>query len=155
MPPTLMCCPKHWIDYLAAFLTPTIAITLALVAFLQWRTTERQRKHQIFDRYLENYHLVSAAIASVFQKGFADDHVIETMWRARDDSRLYLSETVVEFVEQLHKDVLKSATINERIATLDKESSELSDLQQQRTDLFTTITTTKPHIVYRPYMESD
>ncbi len=46
-------CEKDWIDVFSALLTPTIAIVVAIIAFLQWRTAEINRRQQLFDkRYL-------------------------------------------------------------------------------------------------------
>lgn len=41
---------KDWIDILTALLTPTIAIAIVIIAYLQWRTSEEQRKQQLFDK---------------------------------------------------------------------------------------------------------
>ncbi len=39
-----------WIDIFTALLTPTIAIGVMVIAFLQWQTAENLRKQQLFDK---------------------------------------------------------------------------------------------------------
>jgi hypothetical protein len=39
-----------WILVLSALLTPAIAVAVGCVAFLQWRTAERKRRQELFDK---------------------------------------------------------------------------------------------------------
>jgi hypothetical protein len=38
------------VSTLDALLTPVIGVTVAIIAWLQWRTNEGNRKQQLFDR---------------------------------------------------------------------------------------------------------
>lgn len=49
---------KDWIDILSALLTPTIAIVVAFIAYLQWRTAEEKRKQDLFDKRYKFYKLL-------------------------------------------------------------------------------------------------
>jgi hypothetical protein len=40
----------YWVTILSALLTPTIAIAGTVIATLQWRTAEKKRKQDLFDR---------------------------------------------------------------------------------------------------------
>jgi hypothetical protein len=42
-----------WIQILSAMLTPTIAIAGGVIAWLQWRTAERRRKQDLFEKRWE------------------------------------------------------------------------------------------------------
>lgn len=44
-----------WVQILSALLTPAIAITVGVIGWLQWRTNERKRKQDLFDRRYEFY----------------------------------------------------------------------------------------------------
>lgn len=48
-----MCEPEYWIKILSALLTPTIALIAVYVAWQQWRTAERKRRQDLFDRRYE------------------------------------------------------------------------------------------------------
>ena len=41
---------KDWIDVLSALLTPTIAIAVVIISYLQWRTAVENRKQLLFDK---------------------------------------------------------------------------------------------------------
>jgi hypothetical protein len=51
----MICCPKDIIDILAAFTTPTIAAVVGLITFFQWRTNEKKRQNELFDRRYKFY----------------------------------------------------------------------------------------------------
>lgn len=44
-----------WVQYLSALLVPSLAIFGAVIAGLQWRTNERKRKQDLFDRRFAFY----------------------------------------------------------------------------------------------------
>jgi len=46
---------KDWVDYLAALLTPTIAILGVYFARQQWKTNRRRLKNELFDRRYEYF----------------------------------------------------------------------------------------------------
>lgn len=45
----------YWIKTLSALLTPAIAMFAVLIAYLQWKTAERKRKQDLFDKRYEFY----------------------------------------------------------------------------------------------------
>jgi len=60
---------KDWVDYLAALLTPTIAVLGSIVAFLQWRTNSNRLKHELFERRYEQFMVISNFLASIMTSG--------------------------------------------------------------------------------------
>jgi hypothetical protein len=46
---------NEWVELSSALLTPTIAIGGAVIAFLQWKTNEKKRKNDLFDRRYDFY----------------------------------------------------------------------------------------------------
>ena len=60
---------KDWTDYLAALLTPTIAVLGSLVAYLQWRTNSNRLKHELFERRYEQFMVISDFLASIMASG--------------------------------------------------------------------------------------
>lgn len=51
-----------WIQVLQALLTPTIAVGVGVVAFLQWRTAHHKVVLELFDRRMKVYEQVEEAI---------------------------------------------------------------------------------------------
>lgn len=44
-----------WVQVLSALLTPAVAIAVGVIGWLQWRTNERKRKQDLFDRRFAFY----------------------------------------------------------------------------------------------------
>ena len=62
---------KDWIDYLSALLTPAIALLTSAIAvfgiciaYMQWRTEEARRRHELFDRRLKQFDAVVKFVRS-------------------------------------------------------------------------------------------
>lgn len=45
---------KDWIDISSALLTPVVAILGCFIAYRQWKTSEKQRKQDLFDKRYDN-----------------------------------------------------------------------------------------------------
>ena len=57
----------HWTQYLAALLTPIVAILAVYIGYRQWRTAQNKLKLDLFDRRIKNYdathRLIKAALS--------------------------------------------------------------------------------------------
>ena len=62
---------KDWVDYLAALLTPTIAVVGIGIAVLQWKTNRNRLKHELFDRRYEQFVAVRDFLGSIMGAGKA------------------------------------------------------------------------------------
>lgn len=60
---------KDWIDYMAALLTPMIAIFGTIIAVQQWRTNRARLKHELFDRRYRQFEVVRDFIGSIMGSG--------------------------------------------------------------------------------------
>ena len=59
----------HWTTYLAALLTPTIAVFGAAITYRQWRTAQNKLKLDLFERRLSVYEAARDYLASVLTSG--------------------------------------------------------------------------------------
>jgi len=59
---------KDWVDILAALSTPNIGIAVVVIAFMQWRTAELKRRHELFDRRYAVYEKVGKFLLEINQK---------------------------------------------------------------------------------------
>jgi hypothetical protein len=55
-----------WIQYLQALSTPAIALLAATIGVLQWRTAHQRAVLDLFDRRMENYDALNAAMQPRF-----------------------------------------------------------------------------------------
>lgn len=60
---------KDWVDYLAALLTPTIAILGSIIGFQQWRTNSKRLRHELFDRRYGQFNVVREFLGSIMTSG--------------------------------------------------------------------------------------
>lgn len=68
-----MCCcipEKDWVDIFGALLTPVIAIAGIAIGILQWRLSEAQFRHQLFDKRFAMYEAARDYIGGILEKGF-------------------------------------------------------------------------------------
>jgi len=60
-----------WIQYLQALSTPAIALLAVTIGVLQWRTAHQRAVLDLFDRRMENYDALNAAIFEILREGKA------------------------------------------------------------------------------------
>lgn len=66
---------QSWVDLLSALLTPTIAVAVMLIAYLQWRTNYIRLKHELFDR---RYEIFNVAVKFVLETS------VDEIYRGRE-----------------------------------------------------------------------
>jgi hypothetical protein len=71
-----------WVQALSALLVPSIAITGGVIAWLQWRTNERKRKQELFDRRFALYLKAVSYYEEIWSEsaGSSPDYDFKTMY---------------------------------------------------------------------------
>jgi hypothetical protein len=90
----------HWTQVLSALLTPTIAVIVAIIAYLQWRTAQNRLKLDLFDRRFAVYDAARNLLSSVITSGKAKEdemlkflaHTREAKWLFNDEIAEYLDK---------------------------------------------------------------
>jgi hypothetical protein len=59
----------HWTQYLAALLTPTVAVSAVVIGYRQWRTAQNKLKLDLFEKRLKIYEAVRNLIGSILRTG--------------------------------------------------------------------------------------
>lgn len=60
---------KIWVEILSALLTPLIALLVALIAWLQWKTSKAQVKNELFDKRYAIFEAAKTFIITFLQLG--------------------------------------------------------------------------------------
>lgn len=93
---------KDFIDILAVFIPPVIALMLLYVAYLQWSTNEKKRKQDLFDKRHEFFEELLCLIKAIFLKeGFSNKN--QKLLEELKTKSLLFSKEIDEYLEELDK----------------------------------------------------
>lgn len=111
----------QWISVLTALLTPTIAVGVAVIGLMQWRTQNQKVVLDLFDRRLSVYKQLEEAAATVIVAGTAKGTNARALARdAMLDARFLFREDVFA----------KICELNAAIIALDPQSIEADEAAQ-------------------------
>ena len=94
-------CEKDWVDMLSALLTPLVAGIAVYIAFQQWKTAERKRKQDLFDKRYEFYqkmwrlysgHIIAPEECSSVDETYILDYVVEAEFLFGKDIATHILE---------------------------------------------------------------
>lgn len=90
----------HWATYLAALLTPTVAILGSFIAYRQWRLAQNKLKLDLFDRRFSVYEAARTLIASIMTSGKAKDEEVLKFMVATREAKWLLNASTAEYLEK-------------------------------------------------------
>ncbi len=90
----------HWTTYLAALLTPTVAILGSFIAYRQWRLAQNKLKLDLFDRRFSVYEAARTLLASIMTSGKAKDEEIFKFMAATREAKWLLNASVAEYLDK-------------------------------------------------------
>lgn len=106
----------HWTSYLAALLTPIVAVLGSIVAYWQWRLAQNKLKLDLFDRRFLVYDAVRALLASIMTSGEAKDEEVFKFMVATRLAKWLFDASVSEYLDkQLHHKVIDLQTLNSEL----------------------------------------
>ena len=91
-----------WIQILQALLTPTIALAVGLIAFMQWRTSHQKVVLDLFDRRLAIYHTVRDAIDAISSQGTVRPESIQKFVKAYEAASFLFGKDVCDYIDRLY-----------------------------------------------------
>lgn len=95
-----MNCDPHWTNYLAALLTPTVAVLGSVIAYRQWRTAQNKLKFELFDRRFSVYEASRNLLASIMTSGKAKDDEVFKFLSATREAKWLLNIEVATYLEK-------------------------------------------------------
>lgn len=109
----------HWTTYLAALLTPTIAVLGAFIAYRQWLTAQNKLKLDLFDRRFAIYDAARILIASVMTKGKANNEELCTFESGIRSARWLLNKDIETYFEnELRRKAVELLTLDNELQGL-------------------------------------
>ena len=89
----------HWTQYLAALLTPTVAVFGLTIGYRQWRTAQNKLKLDLFERRLAIYDGIRSFISSVMTTGkTTQNYEMEFLSSTRGAKWLFGPE-IIEYID--------------------------------------------------------
>lgn len=97
-----MTCDPNWTTYVAALLTPVVAVLAAVIAYRQWRLAQNKLKFDLLDRRLLIYEGAGTFLLSVYKNRKATDEEVFDFRVAMRESKWLLDDSLAEYLKQLH-----------------------------------------------------
>lgn len=91
----------HWTTYLAALLTPTIAIFGASIAYRQWRTAQNKLKLDLFERRLFVYEAARDYLGSIYTSGKTSPEAEFKFLSGTRGAKWLFDDTVVQYLDKV------------------------------------------------------
>lgn len=102
----------HWTTYLAALLTPIVAVLGSFIAYRQWRLAQNKLKLELFDRRLSVYDATRALLASIMSSGKTKDEEVFKFMVATREAKWLLNDSIAEYLDkQLYHKVIDLQTL--------------------------------------------
>jgi hypothetical protein len=95
-----------WIQYLQALSTPAIALLAVTIGVLQWRTAHQRAVLDLFDRRMENYDALNAAIFEILREGKATTTNLVAFDRAVSRARFLFGKDVAEYLGKTRQTIV-------------------------------------------------
>jgi len=90
----------HWTTYLAALLTPVVAVLGSYVAYRQWRLAQNKLKLDLFERRFAIYAAAQTFLASIMTSGKVNDQELFKFTVATRESKWLLDSNVAEYLDK-------------------------------------------------------
>ncbi|KRB61385.1 hypothetical protein ASE04_21200 [Rhizobium sp. Root708] len=90
-----------WIQVFQALLTPVVAVAVAVIAFLQWRTAHQKVVLDLFEKRLSVFTQAREAVHRVMIDGKADHVAHREILEALDGSTFIFGSDVREYLHEL------------------------------------------------------
>jgi hypothetical protein len=94
---------KTVINLFSAFLTPTISIVVAYIAYQQYRTNKLALKIKTYDRGSKIYGAVKKFIGIALRNGTITDNNLYDFWADAPEGNFLFGDEIGDYVEELYK----------------------------------------------------
>jgi len=113
----------HWTAYLAALLTPTVAVLGSFIAYRQWRTAQNKLKHDLFERRFSVYDAARTLLASIMTSGKAKEEELFKFLSGTREAKWLLDKNIAEYLYHKAIDLQCLASELEGLPIGDERSS--------------------------------
>ena len=105
---------SNWIQYLQALATPVIALLVAVVGILQWRTAHQRAVLDLFDRRMDAYEAIRKSLAPIITSGQTNQEAFNEFARTISRVPFMFGDKVVEYLGDLKKQISTHLTLSDQ-----------------------------------------
>jgi len=102
---------KDWVDILAAFSGPAVALAVGIVALLQYRLNRAKHRHDLFDRRYVMYEAIRNFIGGVLTSGRATTEKRLAFLVSTNGARFVFDKTITKYMEEIHSKAVDLHTL--------------------------------------------
>ena len=125
-----------WIDILSALLTPAIALLVALIAFLQWRTHRAQVKNELFDKRYAMFAAAKTFIKTFLQHGKLVDKYYQEFFSKTKGANFIFSDDISNLFKEIEDKAWKHKCNSDLSQTRLRTDQIWEGLTQENTEIF-------------------
>lgn len=125
--------PHDWVDYLQAFLTPTVAGVAALIAYLQWHTNALRLKHERFERRFGMFEATRKFLADLIKRGDLNEEARRDFLSATSGARFVFGEKIANHLDVIHSKACDLERV--QIERRDCDEADVGRLANERRDI--------------------
>jgi hypothetical protein len=106
---------KDWVDVLAAFSGPAVALAVGIVALLQYQLNRAKHRHDLFDRRYAMYEAIRNFIGGILTSGKATTEKRLAFLVDTNGARFVFDKTVTKYIEEIHSKAVDLHTLQSEL----------------------------------------
>lgn len=123
----------HWTQILSALLMPTIAVFGSLLAYKQWKTSQKKLKMDLFEKRYSIYKATNEFILSSMGCGQVDDKHLFKFRSATKEAKWILNSDIATYLdEQIWSEAIDLQTLKAELEGMPVGSERTENVQKQR-----------------------
>ena len=140
-------------EILSAALTPAIGITVAYVAYQQWRTNDLRRKHELFDQRFEIYKTVQIYLSRILVDAKVNNEITPALIDAKQRSRFLMGTDIERYLDEVYKHGNRLTMYQKKLKG-EHDPQKRSELVEKEDDELTWLTDQLPTLAerFQPYL---
>jgi hypothetical protein len=98
---------KDWVDILAAFLAPFVAVFVGIIAYYQFKIAREKLKHDLFERRMKIFNEIGMFMAKIMQDGTSNYNDSMNLLRSTKEAVFLFDDKIDKYIRE---DIYKKST---------------------------------------------
>ncbi len=144
------------LEIISAFGPVITGSMIVYIAGQQWKTSEKSRRTQQFQRYIDNYHKVMESISMIANGEQTQRNLASIKLREiRDEAQLFLSKEVLAYVEGVRKKYCHINMLRVQESDARAKGEDFEQFRSEAFDLEIQLGRENPYEIYRKSLHID
>lgn len=111
----MACEPFSWLVVLSGLLTPLIAITTAYIAYQQYRLSQLQFRHELYERRLRVYKAVQSFLSELVREGGTEVPRLYQFYSDASEAVFLFDSSVQAYIDEIYRKGVETVCLRERL----------------------------------------